>query len=92
MKLGYLLLAVLLVSFGIVLFGDKGLFSAYKAMIKKEKLKQEITTLEENNAKLRKKIKLIKSDDSFLEDIIREKLSLVREKEILVKFQEKTTE
>lgn len=61
-------------------------------MIKKEKLKQEITTLEENNAKLRKKIKLIKSDDSFLEDIIREKLSLVREKEILVKFQEKTTE
>ena len=61
-------------------------------MIKKEKLKQEITLLEENNTKLRKKIKLIKSDDSFLEDIIREKLSLVREKEILVKFQEKTTE
>ena len=78
----------MLISFSIILFGDRGVVSAYRAKIKKEKLKKEITQLEESNKKLRKKIELIRNDDSFLEDIIREKLSLVQEKEILVKFQE----
>lgn len=87
MKLSYLFLAAFVVSFGIVIFGEAGLISAYKMSQEKAKLEARIERLTAENRELKAKIDAVQKDPIALEHEIRKSLSLVSENEILIKFQ-----
>ena len=47
MKFTYLFIFAFLFSFGMIIFGDRGLVSVYRLKVKKEILEQDIAQLEE---------------------------------------------
>lgn len=87
MKLSYLFLAAFVISFGVVIFGEAGLISAYKMSQEKAKLEARIDRLSSENHELTTKIDAIQKDPIALEHEIRKSLSLVSGDEVLIKFQ-----
>ena len=87
MKLGYVFLAAFSVSFGIVLFGEAGLLSAYRASQQNARLEARIETLQEENLRLEHDIESVQKSARRLEHTIRASLSLVGQDEILYEFQ-----
>ncbi|HEY8280284.1 MAG TPA: septum formation initiator family protein [Bdellovibrionota bacterium] len=87
MKLGYVFLAAFLVSVGIVLFGEAGLLSAFKASQANAALEARVSVLQAENAKLAKEIESVQKSPRKLEHTIRSSLSLVAPDEILYEFQ-----
>ena len=87
MKIPHLFLAAFLVSFGVVIFGEAGLVSAYKMSQEKARLESRIQRLTTENEQLQAKIDAIQKDPIALEHEIRRTLSLVSADEILIKFQ-----
>lgn len=87
MKVGYLFLTAFLIAFGIVLFGEAGLVSAYKKSQENAKLEARIAVLQKENTKLNEDISSIKTSSRMLEHTIRMSLSLVAPDEILFDFQ-----
>jgi cell division protein FtsB len=87
MKLGYIFLAAFLVSVGIVLFGEAGLLSAYKASQGNARLEARVESLQRENAKLLHNIENVQKSPRLLEHTIRSSLSLVAPDEILFEFQ-----
>jgi cell division protein FtsB len=86
-KLGYVFLSAFIVSFGIVLFGEAGLLSAYKQSQENAKLTNRIQVLEGENARLMRDIDAVEKSARRLEHTIRTTLSLVAPDEILFEFQ-----
>lgn len=87
MKLSYLFFGAFLISFGVVIFGEAGLVSAYKMSQEKARLEAHLQRLTSENEELRVKIDAIQRDPIALEYEIRRSLSLVSADEILIKFQ-----
>ena len=87
MKLSYFFLAAFVISFGVVIFGEAGLITAYKMSQEKAKLEARIERLSSENRELTLKIDAIRKDPIALEHEIRKSLSLVSADEILIKFQ-----
>lgn len=87
MKLGYLFLAAFCVSFGIVLFGESGLLSAYRVSQQNARLEARIESLQEENIRLEHDIESVQKSARRLEHTIRSTLSLVGQDEILYEFQ-----
>lgn len=87
MKLGYLFLAAFAVSVGIVLFGEAGLLSAFKASQENARLEARIDNLQRENAALLHDIDSVEKNSKMLEHTIRKSLSLVAPDEILFEFQ-----
>ncbi len=87
MKLGYAFLLAFLVSVGIVLFGEAGLLSAYKASQDNARLEARIESLQSENARLLHEIESVQKSARRLEHTIRSSLSLVAPDEILFEFQ-----
>ncbi len=87
MKIGYIFLAAFLVSVSIVLFGEAGLLSAYKASQDNARLDARIQTLQGENANLLHDIESVQKSARRLEHTIRSSLSLVAPDEILFEFQ-----
>jgi cell division protein FtsB len=87
MKLGYVFLAAFLVSLGIVLFGEAGLLSAYKASQQNARLEARIESLQAENARLLHDIDSVQKSPRRLEHAIRSSLSLVAPDELLYEFQ-----
>ena len=87
MKIGYIFLGAFLVSVGIVLFGEAGLLSAYKASQENARLESRIDTLQRDNAKLLHEIEAVQKSPRRLEHTIRASLSLVGPDELLFEFQ-----
>lgn len=85
MKLGYIFLLVLLISSGMVLFGEAGLFSAYRASQENSQLEARIDVLQAENARLLSEIDGIQKNSKKLERAIRG-LSLVAPDELLFEF------
>ncbi len=76
-----------MVSVGIVLFGEAGLLSAYKASQENARLESRIDTLQRDNAKLLHEIEAVQKSPRRLEHTIRASLSLVGPDELLFEFQ-----
>ena len=87
MKLGYFFLAAFVISVGIVLFGEAGLLSAYKASQGNSRLEARIDSLQQENARLLHDIESVQKSARKLEHTIRSTLSLVGPDEILFEFQ-----
>ena len=87
MKLGYVFLAAFLISVGIVLFGEAGLLSAYRASQENARLEARIEGLQRDNAQLLHDIDSVQKNSRKLEYTIRSSLSLVGPDEILFEFQ-----
>lgn len=87
MKIGYIFLAAFLISVGIVLFGEAGLLSAYRASQNNARLEARIQSLQEENARILRSIESVQKSPRLLEHTIRSSLSLVAPDEILFEFQ-----
>ena len=87
MKLGYIFLAAFLVSLVIVLFGEAGLLSAYRASQLNARLEARIESLQEENLRMERDIESVQKSARRLEHTIRASLSLVGPDEILYEFQ-----
>ncbi|MGZ3650034.1 MAG: FtsB family cell division protein [Bdellovibrionota bacterium] len=87
MKIGYIFLAAFFVSLVIVLFGEAGLLSAYKASQENARLEARIENLQEENVRLQHDIDSVEKSARRLEHTIRTTLSLVAPDEILYEFQ-----
>jgi cell division protein FtsB len=87
LKLGYIFLAAFAISLGIVLFGEAGLLSAYRASQENARLESRIDTLQAENVKLLHDIESVQKSPRRLEHTIRSSLSLVAPDELLFEFQ-----
>jgi cell division protein FtsB len=87
LKLGYIFLAAFAVSVGIVIFGEAGLLSAYRASQENARLEARIDALQRENAKLLHDIEAVQKSPRRLEFTIRSTLSLVAPDELLFEFQ-----
>lgn len=87
MKLGYFFLAAFAISVGIVLFGEAGLLSAYKASQNNSRLESRIESLVQENERLLHDIDAVQKSPRKLEHTIRSSLSLVGPDEVLFEFQ-----
>ncbi len=89
-----LLRTLLIVILGIVnivlcyrmMWGDSGLLAFLDLREQYESLTQKVAQLDVANVKLSKEIRLLKSDEAYLEKMIRKRLHYVRENEILYLF------
>jgi cell division protein FtsB len=87
LKLGYIFAAAFLISLGIVIFGEAGLLSAYRASQENARLEARIDSLQSENAKLLHDIEAVQKNSRRLEHTIRSSLSLVAPDELLFEFQ-----
>jgi cell division protein FtsB len=87
LKLGYIFVGFFLISIGIVLFGEAGLLSAYRASQTNARLEERINVLQRDNAKLLHEIEAVQKSPRRLEHTIRSSLSLVATDELLFEFQ-----
>ncbi len=87
MKLGYLILFTFAISIGVVLFGEVGLLSAYRASQNNARFEARIDSLLSENARLLHDIDSVQKDGRKLEHTIRSSLSLVAPDELLFEFQ-----
>lgn len=88
MKLSYFFAAAFAISFAMVLFGEAGLMSAYRQSQEKARLESRLQRLNSDKSGLEHRIDAIQRDPIALENEIRRSLSLVSEREILIKFQD----
>lgn len=87
MKLGYFFLAAFVISLGIVVFGEAGLLSAYRASQENARLESRIDFLQTENVKLLHDIESVQKSPRRLEHTIRSSLSLMAPDELLFEFQ-----
>lgn len=87
MKIGYFFLAAFAVSLGIVIFGEAGLLSAYRASQNNARLEARVETLQAENATLMHDIEAVQKSSRKLEHTIRSSLSLVGQDEMVFEFQ-----
>lgn len=76
----------LLISF---LFYDIGFIKYMKMRGEYNRISEDINRLQEGNKNLREEVKLLKTDPDYIEAYAREKLGLVKEGEIIYRFEEK---
>ena len=82
---GVLLALYLFASF---IFGEMGLVKYYRMKSQYDALAEEITQLKQNNAKLTKDVRSLRSDPAYLERVARDKLGLARPGEIVYYYGE----
>ena len=75
----------LLVSF---VFGEMGLIKYYRMKAQFNSLTKEISTLKQDNARLTREVRALKTDPDHLEQIARDKLGLARPGEIVYYYGE----
>ncbi len=80
-----LLGSYLLVSF---IFGEMGLVKYYRMKTQFNSLRKEISSLEQDNAKLLRDVHALKTDPDRMEQIARDKLGLARPGEIVYYYGE----
>lgn len=77
----------LLISF---LFYDIGFIKHLKMRGEYNRITEDITRLQEDNINIRKEVKLLKTDPDYIEAYAREKLGLVKEGEIIYRFEDQS--
>ena len=87
-KLAFRIIIVLAaVSFVVYLFAREG-SHVYALHQENERVKTKGEELERANAELRKKIELIKTDEAYMEKIIRDELGMIKTGEKIYRFKE----
>ena len=81
-----LILISLLILGSLTFFGEKGIFNLL--LLRKEvvRIKEKNLRLEEENQKLKEEVKRLQSDKRYIEEIARKELGMVKEGEIIYRF------
>ncbi len=69
-----------------MIWGDSGILAFNKLRNQYQGLVQELATLDKENIDLSNEIRLLKSDEDYIEKMIRQRLHYVRDNEILYLF------
>ncbi len=71
------------------LFGEVGVISTLKLYSKQKQLAAENVKLREENERLRQEVEKLRSNPSYIEEIARRELGLVKKKEIVIPLDRK---
>ncbi len=89
-KIAIVFAVLILVSyFAIIIWGDNGLRDLNATKQKLNDLKMQNTGLQRRNIELSRKVKRLKEDPEYIEDIARQELKMIGKDEIAFKFQKK---
>ncbi len=69
-----------------LLFGEMGLLKFLKMKQTYAKIREENHDLQEENEKLGRRIKMLKTDPEAIEQIARDRLGMARERELIYEF------
>ena len=67
-------------------FGEKGIFNLFRLRKEVARIKEKNLQLEEENQKLKEEVKRLQSDKRYIEEIARKELGMVKEGEIIYRF------
>jgi len=67
-------------------FGEKGIFNLFRLRKEVARIKGKNLQLEEENQKLKEEVKRLQSDKRYIEEIARKELGMVKEGEIIYRF------
>ncbi|MCJ7783589.1 MAG: septum formation initiator family protein [Desulfobacterales bacterium] len=81
-----LILISLLILGGLTFFGEKGIFNLLRLRKEVVRIKEKNLRLEEENQKLKEEVKRLQSDKRYIEEIARKELGMVKEGEIIYRF------
>ncbi len=89
-KIAIVFVILILIScFAIIIWGDNGLKDLNAAKQKLNDLKMQNTELQRQNIELSRRVKRLKEDPEYIENIARQELKMIGEDEIVFKFQQK---
>ena len=80
---------VLIFYFAIIIFGDNGLRDLNAMKQELSSLKEQNKELQQQNIELHRKVKRLKEDPEFIENIARQELKMIGKDEVVFKFQKK---
>ena len=79
-----------LLMFGVfAFFGEKGIFNLLRLQKEVVRIKEKNSKLEEENRQLKEEVKRLQSDKRYIEEIARKELGMVKEGEIIYRFEDK---
>ena len=84
-----LMILSLLVLGGLTFLGEKGIFNLLRLRKEVARIKERNLKLEEENQKLKEEVKRLQSDKRYIEEIARKELGMVKEGEIIYRFEDK---
>jgi len=91
-KIALVFAVLILVScFAIIIWGDNGLRDLNATKQKLNDLKMQNTELQRQNIELSRKVKRLKEDPEYIENIARQELKMIGKDEVVFKFQQKKT-
>ena len=79
-------LFIILLAFSWLAFGDRGLIDLYSMEMQRKACIERIEQLSKENQALHEELKLLSNDMEYVETLIRRKLNLVKENEVLYRF------
>ena len=85
-KLPWWALLVIAGFLALALFGERGVLRVMEVSLQGDRLRAEIARLSEQNGRLAEEVRGLRSDRSFIEDIARRDLGLVKAHEIIYVF------
>jgi cell division protein FtsB len=81
-----LVITSLIVFGSLTFFGEKGIFNLLRLRKEVVRIKEKNLQLEEENQKLREEVKRLQSDKRYIEEVARKELGMVKEGEIIYRF------
>jgi cell division protein FtsB len=84
--LGWIALALGIITISVVLFSHSGLYQFYRFRHERQRLEQENVRLAVENARLARTIDRLQHDPVLIQDLIRQELNFVKKNEIIFQF------
>ena len=81
-----LVIISLLILGSLTFFGEKGIFNLLRLRKEVARINEKNVQLEEENQKLKEEVKRLQSDKRYIEEIARKELGMVKEGEIIYRF------
>jgi cell division protein FtsB/cell division protein DivIC len=81
-----LIVISLLILGSLTFFGEKGIFNLLRLRKEVARIKERNLKLEEENQKLKEEVKRLQSDKRYIEEVARKELGMVKEGEIIYRF------
>lgn len=81
-------LVLLAIIFVFAIFGDKGLFEVYRLRGERVSMMERNGIIEAENSEFREKIRLLETDNRYIEKVARRELGMIRSDEVLYKIEE----
>ncbi len=72
----------------LAVFGDRGLIDLYRLARERDGIVNYITVLDEKNTEIEKRIKLLKTDERYIELIAKKELGMIGRNEVIYKIKE----